>query len=60
MRAMQKRRWSLEEISSQKRGLFCAEASHMSRVSLVGFLSQFSAHAAFKTKAEARKTQRHF
>ena len=59
MRAMQKRRWSLEEISSQKRGLFCAEASHMSRMSLVGFLSQFSADAALKTKAEAKNTQCH-
>jgi hypothetical protein len=26
----------------------------------VGFLSQFSAHAAFKTKAEANMTQRKF
>jgi hypothetical protein len=31
----------------------------MSRMSLVGFLSQFSAHAGFNTKAEAKHTQRH-
>jgi hypothetical protein len=31
----------------------------MSRMSLVGFLSQFSADAALKTKAEARNTQCH-
>jgi len=40
--------------------LFCSPASHMSRMSLVGFLSQFSAHAEFNVKAEAKNTQRQF
>jgi hypothetical protein len=42
-------------MSSQNRGLFCSDASHIKRMSLVGFLSQSWAWAAGADSTAAHK-----